>query len=371
MINPANRVKTIELSQIRKMFEVNNSNAINLGIGEPDFDTPKHIKDSVINALDNGFTGYTPNKGLFELREAISDKLKKDNNVNVNPDSIIVTVGASEALYMCAQALINPGDEVIVPNPSFLSYDACVRLANGISVSADLKFENDFKMTLEDVEDKITDKTKCIILNSPSNPTGSVMDKKDVKSISKFADDENILIISDEIYEKIIYDVKHYSPAEFTENAILINGFSKAYAMTGFRIAYVTAREEIIEELLKIHQYNTACASSISQYGALTALKESQDCVKSMVSEFKLRRNLITNSLNDMGWECSSPDGAFYIFPNVGNGHKFVKEAFKNDVICVPGEAFGSNGKEFVRFSYANSYENIETAMKRLKNVKI
>lgn len=371
MINPANRVKSIELSQIRKMFEVNNPNAINLGIGEPDFDTPEHIKDSVVDALNKGFTGYTPNKGIPELREAISDKLKKDNNIDVNSDSIIVTVGGSEALYMCTQALINLGDEVIVPNPGFLSYAACVNLAEGVSVSADLKLEDSFRMTLEDVEEKLTNKTKCIILNSPSNPTGSVMHKKDIKGICKLADDEDILIISDEIYEKIIYDVKHYSPAQFSDNVILINGFSKAYSMTGFRIAYVSAREDILEELLKVHQYNTACASSISQYAALTALKGPQDCVKDMVSEFKNRRDLITTRLNDMGWECPHADGAFYIFPKVGDGDDFVKEAMKNDVICVPGKAFGSNGEEFVRFSYADSYENIDTAMNRLENVKL
>lgn len=371
MINPANRVKPIELSQIRKMFEVNNPNAINLGIGEPDFDTPQHIKDSVVDALNNGFTGYTPNKGIPELREAICDKLKRDNKVKTDSNSIIVTVGGSEALYMCAQALINPGDEVIVPNPGFLSYDACVTLAEGVSVPADLKLENSFRMTLEDVEEKLSDKTKCIILNSPSNPTGSVMDKKDIKGICKLADDEDILIISDEIYEKIIYDAKHYSPAEFSDNVILINGFSKAYAMTGFRVAYISAREDIIEELLKIHQYNTACASSISQYAALTALQGPQSCVNDMVSEFKRRRDLINNRLNEMDWECSMPKGAFYIFPKVGDAEKFVKEAMKNNVICVPGQAFGSNGNEFVRFSYADSYENIEVAMNNLEKVKL
>lgn len=371
MINPANRVKSIQLSQIRKMFEVCSENAINLGIGEPDFDTPIHIRQAVMDALDEGFTHYTSNKGILELRESISRKLNNENNVKIDPESIITTVGASEALYMCAQALINKGDEVLIPDPGFLAYDAVIRISEGNPIHIPLKMENEFKMTAEDVEKLITPKTKAIILNSPSNPTGSVMDRKEIKKISKLAEDHDIFIISDEIYEKITYGVKHYSPGEFTDNAIIINGFSKTYAMTGFRIAYVAAREEIVEELLKIHQYNTACASSISQKAALTALEGPQNCVNEMVNEFKRRRDLMISRLNEMDYDCSVPEGAFYTFPYVKNSQEFVSQAIENDVVTVSGEAFGKNGLGHVRMSYATSYSEIETAMDNLEKINI
>jgi len=374
MINPAKRVKSVELSQIRKMFEIASPTAISLGLGEPDFDTPPHIRQAVVDALDEGFTHYTSNKGLPELREAISHKLKSENNIKNDPESILVTVGASEALYMCAQAFVDRGDEVLIPDPGFLAYAACIKLSEGIPVSIPLQKENDFRMTVEDVEDKITPKTKAILLNSPSNPTGGVMKKKDIKGITKLADDNNMIIISDEIYEKIIYDeenTKHYSPGQFSENTITINGFSKTYAMTGFRIAYVAAREELSEELLKIHQYNTACASSISQKAALTAINGPQDCVNEMVAEFKRRRDLITSRLNEMGWDCNPPEGAFYIFPEVGDSQEFVKQALERDVVVVSGAGFGKTSSKHVRMSYATSYKNIETAMDRLETIKM
>jgi aspartate aminotransferase len=374
MINPAERVKSIELSQIRKMFEIASPTAINLGIGEPDFDTPLHIRQAVVDALDEGFTHYTSNKGIPELRESISLKLKSENMVEADPESILITVGASEALYMCTQALVNRGEEVLIPDPGFLSYAACIKLSEGIPVSVPLHQENDFRMTVEDVEDKITSKTKAIILNSPANPTGSVMKKQDIKGIAELADDKGIFIISDEIYEKIIYGdygAKHYSPGQLSENSITINGFSKTYAMTGFRIAYVAAREEISEELLKVHQYNTACASSISQKAALAAMEGPQDCVEEMVAEFKRRRDLMVSRLNEMGWLCNLPEGAFYTFPKVENSQEFVKKALENDVVVVSGEGFGNAGSKHVRMSYATSYENIETAMNRLENIAL
>lgn len=375
MINPAKRVKSVELSQIRKMFEIASPTAISLGLGEPDFDTPPHIRQAVVDALDEGFTHYTSNKGLPELRESISHKLKSENNIKNDPESILVTVGASEALYMCAQAFVDQGDEVLIPDPGFLAYAACIKLSEGIPVSIPLKKENEFRMTVEDVENKINSQTKAILLNSPSNPTGSVMKKKDVKGIAKLADDHDIFIISDEIYEKIIYhgknSAKHYSPGQFSENTIVINGFSKTYSMTGFRIAYVAAREEISEELLKIHQYNTACASSISQKAALAAIEGPQSCVNDMVAEFRRRRDFITSRLNEMGWECNPPEGAFYIFPEVGNSQEFVKQALERDVVVVSGAGFGKTSANHVRMSYATSYENIETAMDRLETIKM
>lgn len=369
MINPAERVKSIELSQIRKMFEVASPDAINLGLGEPDFDTPPHIRQAVVDALEEGFTHYTPNKGLIELREALAHKLKTENRIDFNPEEIIVTVGASEALYMSTQALVNPGDEVLIPDPGFLSYEAIVKLSQGRSIPVPLKKENNFEMTLEDIEAKVTPNTRAIILNSPANPTGSVMRKEDIKGIGELSQDKGIYLISDEIYEKIIYKKKHYSPGEFSDKAITINGFSKTYAMTGFRVGYAAAPAEITEELLKVHQYNTACASSISQKGALAALQGPQDCVRDMLGEFRRRRDLMVSRLKDMGWDCNIPEGAFYIFPEVGNAQELVKAALKKDVVLVPGEGFGRSGRNHVRISYANSYEALKNALDRLESL--
>ena len=366
MIKPAKRTRTIELSQIRKMFEITNPNAINLGIGEPDFNVPENIKKAMIQSINDNDTHYTPNKGYIELREEIVKKFKKDNGIKTDPENIIVTVGASEALYMCAQAFIEKGDEVILPNPSFLSYEACINLADGKITPVNCKMENEFKLKASDVEEKINKNTKAIILNSPSNPTGAVMEKEDIKSIADLSMDNDFLIISDEIYEKIIYDKKHYSPAKWSDNVITLNGFSKTYAMTGLRIGYLNANEELCEELLKIHQYNIACATTTSQRGALEALRGPQDEVEKMIAEFKKRRNLIVKRLNEMGYETVNAEGAFYVFPKIED-ENFVQNAAKAGVITVPGAAFGSNGKGHVRMSYANSYENIKKAMNILE----
>ncbi len=367
MINPASRTKSIELSLIRKMFEVTNPNAINLGIGEPDFDVPENIKNAMKKSIDENDTHYTPNKGYIELREEISKKFKKENDINTTPDDIIVTVGASEGLYMSIQAFVEKGDEVLLPNPSFLSYETCVKLADGDVVPVDCKIENEFKLKAEDVQEKITDKTKAIILNSPSNPTGAVMDKEDIKSIADLSMDKNFLIISDEIYEKIIYGKKNYSPAKYSDNVITLNGFSKTYAMTGLRIGYLaTTNENYTEQLLKIHQYNIACANTTAQRGAYEALTGPQDEVKKMVSEFQRRRDLIVSRLNGMGCETVNAEGAFYVFPKIEDDD-FVMKAANAGIITVPGIAFGSNGKNHVRMSYANSYENIEKAMNILE----
>ncbi|WP_296889996.1 pyridoxal phosphate-dependent aminotransferase [uncultured Methanobrevibacter sp.] len=362
MINPAKRTEKIELSQIRKMFEVTNPDAINLGIGEPDFNVPENIKNAMIESINENDTHYTPNKGYIELREEIVKKFKNDNGIKTNAENIIVTVGASEALYLCAQAFIEKGDEVILPNPSFLSYGACIELADGQTIPVECKMENEFKLKASDVEEKITKNTKAIILNSPSNPTGAVMEKEDIKAIADLSMDNNFIIISDEIYEKIIYGKKHYSPAKWSENVVTLNGFSKTYAMTGLRIGYLTAHDDLCEELLKIHQYNIACATTTSQKGALEALRGPQDKVNKMVAEFKRRRDLIVNRLNGMGYETVNAEGAFYVFPKIED-ENFVQKAAKAGVITVPGAAFGSNGKGYVRMSYANSYENIRKAM--------
>jgi len=365
----ASRIRDIRLSEIRKMFEVAVEDTINLGIGEPDFNVPEHVREALKEAVDEGMTHYTSNMGMYELREAISEKLRTENRVHVEPESIIITVGASEAIFMCTQALLDRGDQALIPDPGFLSYDACVKLAEAISVPVPLSMEDGFSMTPERVESLITDDTRVIIMNSPSNPTGSVMGKDDIKGVAEIAEDRDLIIISDEIYEKIIYDGKHYSPACFTDNALVINGFSKTYAMTGLRIGYVAGREDIIEELLKVHQYNTACAPSVSQVAALAALRGPQNCVKEMVDEFKRRRDLMFRSLTEMGLECILPGGAFYMFPHVGDSRGFTERALDAGVAVVPGSAFGEAGSDYVRMSYATSYELIQEAMERLKPV--
>lgn len=365
----ADRVKDINLSQVRKMFEQASPTAINLALGEPDFDCPKHIIESLKNALDNNFTHYSQNKGEPELRESIALKLNKDNDIRVSSDDVIVTVGASEALYSSIQALVNPGDDVLIPDPGFLSYAECVRLAGANSVPVKSSSENGFKTTVSDVEDALTPDTKAIVINSPCNPTGAVMEKEDIKAISDLATDKEFIIFSDEIYEKIIYGKKHFSFQSFTDNAVTINGFSKAYAMTGLRVGYCASSPEIIEEILKVHQYNVACIDTATQVACNTALTGSQDCVSEMTSEFRRRRDLVVGSLNDMGLDCVMPDGAFYVFFHHDNPVDFVQEAVKEDVIMVPGGAFGSMGEEFIRLSYAQSYENLEEAMRRLEKI--
>lgn len=365
------RVESVSLSGIRKMFELAGENTISLGIGEPDFDTPLHIREAAKKALEEGLTHYTVNKGIPELRESISRKLHEDNSIEADPESIIVTVGASEALFMCMQALVDEGDHVLVPDPGFLSYAACVKLSGGIPVPIKLEERTEFRTTPEAVLESLTDKTKAIVLNSPSNPTGGIMSKEDVKGLAEIADDHNIVLISDEIYEKIIYDNKHHSPGSYSENVVTINGFSKAYAMTGFRVGYTAASPELTEELLKVHQYTTACATSISQSAALAALEGPQDRVGEMVGEFRNRRDLLLKRLKELGIDCPTPKGAFYAFPEVPESEKFVEETLKRDVITVHGSSFGEYGRDNVRLSYATSQENINKAMDRLEDLKI
>jgi aspartate aminotransferase len=367
IMKPSQRVGSIDLSGVRKMFDLVGEDSINLALGEPDFNTPSHIKDAVKGALDENFTHYTGNQGILELREAISHKLKRDNGINTSPDSVIVTVGASEALLMATLALVEKGDEILIPDPGFVSYDACVQLAGGTTVPVEVRSEDDFRLTPESLEKKVNKNTKAIIMNSPANPTGGVLKKGDVKGLAEIAQDHDLVIISDEIYEKIIYGAKHYSPGRFTENAITINGFSKAYAMTGFRIGYISAPPELSEALLKVHQYSTACASSLSQAAALEALNGPQESVGEMVGEFQKRRDLVVSRLNSMGIECNLPQGAFYVFPQVRDPELFVAEALKVGVVLVPGKSFGSHGTDHFRLSYAASYPDLVDAMDRLE----
>lgn len=370
-MKPAKRVESIDLSGIRKMFDMVGEDSINLALGEPDFDTPPHIHEAVKEALEEGFTHYTGNTGIIELREAISHKLQAENHIPTTPESVIVTVGASGALYSSVNALIDEGDEVVIPDPGFVAYDACVKISGGKSVRAHLKDENDFRMIPEEVLEQVTPRTKAIIMNSPGNPTGGVLKKEDVKGLADIANDHNLILISDEIYEKIIYGKKHYSPASYSDNVITINGFSKTYAMTGFRIGYLAAPPQLTEELLKVHQYTVTCATSLSQKAALAALQGPQDSVEEMVGEFKRRRDLVVGRLRGMGIYCREPQGAFYVFPSIEDPERLVEEALKKDVVLVPGTSFGKYGEGHFRISYATSYEDLEEAMNRLESLDL
>jgi aspartate aminotransferase len=352
------------------MFDLVGEDSINLALGEPDFDTPTHIKEAVKRALDENFTHYTGNQGIVELREAISHKLRMDNHIETSPENIIVTVGASEALLMSTLALVEKNDEVLIPDPGFVSYQACVQLAGGTVVPVEVREEDGFRLTPDNVEEKVNQNTKAIIMNSPANPTGGVLEKQDVRGLAEVAQDHDLVIISDEIYEKIIYGKKHYSPGRFTENVITINGFSKAYAMTGFRIGYISAPPKLSESLLKVHQYSTACASSLSQVAGLEALTGPQGSVDGMKNEFQRRRDLVVSRLNGMGIECEKPLGAFYVFPHVRDPDIFVAEALKVGVVLVPGASFGDHGEGHFRLSYAASYPDLVESMDRLESLE-
>ncbi len=348
------------------MFEGAGTNAINLGLGQPDFDTPPHIKEAAVDAINKGFTGYTANLGIPELREAICEKFRRENNFKVEPDEVIVTSGASEALHLALQSLIDSGDEVLIPDPGFVSYIALAKLAGGKPVGAPL----DEKLTLkpENVNENITSKTKVLILNSPSNPTGSVMKEEDVKAIVEIARDNNIVIISDEVYEHFIYEGEHVSPAQFSDNVITVNAVSKTYAMPGWRIGYAAAKKEYIEQMLKVHQYIQACACSISQKAALAAIEGPQDCVGEMRESFRARRDFLLEGLHDIGIKCVKPQGAFYAFPEVEDEDAALK-LLENGVIVVPGTAFGIHGRGHIRISYATSVENLGRALGIMERV--
>ncbi len=361
------RVREIDISGIRRAFEAAGSDAINLGLGQPDFDTPAHIKEAAIRAIRDGFTGYTENQGTLELREAICEKFKRENRIDTTPDRVIVTAGASEALHIALQAIIEPGDEVLIPDPGFVSYNALTLLAEGRPVS--LPLSRDYTVTPEGMAEEIGPRTRAIIINSPANPTGAVQREEEIRGICELAEDHGLTIISDEVYEHLIYEGRHVSPAEYTEDVITINATSKTYAMTGWRIGYLTAPTEAIEEMVKIHQYAQACATSISQKAALAALTGPQDSVREMRHEFKKRRSILMNALREMKIECREPKGAFYAFPRIRNAEEVVKQLLQHGVITTPGAAFGKEGREHIRLSYATTQEEIEKAMSIMREV--
>ncbi|MDY6966899.1 MAG: pyridoxal phosphate-dependent aminotransferase [Halobacteriota archaeon] len=363
----SDRVDRIDISGIRKIFESATSDAINLGLGQPDFDTPSHIKRAAVDAINEGFTGYTEGAGMPELKEAISRKFKSENNFIALSEEILVTSGASEALHLAIQALVGGGDEILMPDPGFVSYSALAEVADGKLVGVPLR--EDLSMDPEEVKERITKKTKAFIVNSPANPTGAVQTEDDMRAFAEIADDQNITLISDEVYEHLIYEGEHESPARFGENVITINAVSKTYAMTGWRLGYLAARKEYIEQMLKIHSYIQACAQSVSQKAAIAALNGPQGCVKEMRDEFKRRRDFVAQSLREMGLSFSPPKGAFYIFPKVRDEVKMVEELLKNGVIVTPGSAFGEYGRDHMRISYATSMQNLKDAFGIIKRV--
>ncbi|MHC1625299.1 MAG: pyridoxal phosphate-dependent aminotransferase [Methermicoccaceae archaeon] len=366
----AQRVQDIDISGIRKAFEGVKGNAINLGLGQPDFDTPQHIKDAAIQAIREGFTGYSHGMGIPELREAIADKLKRDNNIEASPENIIVTSGASEALHIALEALVDEGDEVIIPDPGFVAYKNLALISGARPVGAPL---TELKMTAEGVNEVVTSKSRVLVINSPSNPTGTVLSKKDVKGLCEVAEDYNLTIISDEVYEHMTYGCEHISPAVFYENVVTVNATSKTYAMTGWRLGYASAQPDLLLQMLKVHQYIQACACSISQRAALAALTGPQDFVFQMREEYQRRRDILLDGLEDIGLECIRPSGAFYAFPSTENtgmdGDTLSGMLMDQGVITVPGSSFGEGGKWNIRISYSNSQQSIKVALERMKKV--
>jgi len=363
----ASHIEEIEISGIRKCFEGAGPDAINLGLGQPDFDTPGHIKQAAIRSIEEGFTGYTANCGVPDLRTAISDKFRRENGLSYKPEEIMATSGASEALFIAIAALVNKGDEVLVGDPSFLSYSALTKLAGGRPVGVPL---NDrLRISPEAVEARITDRTKALIINSPSNPTGAVQTEEELHALADLADDRDIAMISDEVYEHFIYDGKHVSPARYSDQVITINAVSKTYAMTGWRLGYLGAKGDALEQMLKVHQYIQACACSISQKAALAALTGPQECVFEMRDEFRIRRDMLVEGFCEMGVELARPEGAFYVFPKVGDGDSTSAKLIKHGVVTVPGSAFGPGGREHIRISYAVSRDKIEEALRRMRDI--
>lgn len=356
------RVLGIEISGIRKIFESAGPDSINLGLGQPDFDTPQHIKDAAIQAINDGKTGYTPNTGIPELRDAISRKFKNENNFACSPDQIIVTAGASEALHIAMQALLCDGDRVLCPDPGFVSYASLATMAGGRPVSIPLT--TTLHIDVEAAKEQM-DNAKLIVINSPGNPTGAVESKESIKAIVEYAGDKGVTVISDEVYEHFIYGKKHWSAGTFGDNVITVNATSKTYAMTGWRLGYLAASKEIVGQCLKVHQYCQACATSISQYAALAAYTGDQHMVGVMRDEYRTRRDLICRGLGGMGFNFPVPEGAFYAF--VPMKPALTQKIIDAGVVVVPGTAFGVNAPEYTRLSYANSRENLNRALDRIR----
>ncbi len=379
MRNPlSDQVTALKPSGIRKFFDIVSEmkDAISLGVGEPDFDTPWHIRDEGIYSLERGRTFYTSNAGLKELRQEVCNYLKRKQGITYAWDrEVVITVGGSEAIDIGLRAMINPGDEVIIPQPSYVSYEPCAILAGAKPVILNLKAENEFRLTARELEEAITDKTKVLILPFPNNPTGAIMERRDLEAIAEVIIRHDIFVMSDEIYSELTYKEKHVSIAALPgmqERTILINGFSKAYAMTGWRLGYACGPHAIIEQMTKIHQFAIMCAPTTSQYAAVEALKNGDGDVEEMKLSYNQRRRFLLNAFQEMGLECFEPFGAFYVFPCIKE-FGMTSEAFANafleaeKVAAVPGTAFGDSGEGFLRISYAYSLDTLREAMSRLK----
>ncbi len=378
MRNPlSDQVVALKPSGIRKFFDIVSEmkDAISLGVGEPDFDTPWHIRDEGIYALERGRTFYTSNAGLKELRQEVCNYIKRKQGVEYVWDKeVVITVGGSEAIDIGLRAMVNPGDEVIIPQPSYVSYEPCAILAGAKPVILNLKAENEFRLTPQELEEAITDKTKVLILPFPNNPTGAIMERADLEAIAEVVIKHDIFVMSDEIYSELTYKDKHVSIASLPgmqERTILINGFSKAYAMTGWRLGYACGPRAIIEQMTKIHQFAIMCAPTTSQYAAVEALKNGDADVEEMKLSYNQRRRFLLNAFQEMGLECFEPFGAFYVFPCIKE-FGMTSEEFANafleaeKVAAVPGTAFGDSGEGFLRISYAYSLDTLREAMTRL-----
>ena len=378
MRNPiADRVAEIKPSGIRKFFDIVSEmkDAISLGVGEPDFDTPWHIRDEGIYSLEKGRTFYTSNAGLKELRQEISNYMNRKHGVTYNPlKEVLITVGGSEAIDMGLRAMLNPGDEVLIPQPSYVSYEPCTILADGKPVIINLKAENEFRLTAKELEEAITDKTKVLILPFPNNPTGAIMERKDLEAIAEVILKHDIFVMSDEIYGELTYTEKHVSIVELPgmkERTVLINGFSKAYAMTGWRLGYACGPEEIIGQMTKLHQFAIMCAPTTSQYAAVEALRNGDEDVAMMRESYDQRRRYLLHAFKEMGLPCFEPYGAFYVFPCIKEfgmtSEEFATRFLEEEkVAVVPGTAFGDSGEGFLRISYAYSLDNLREAIGRL-----
>ena len=378
MRNPLSQtIVGIKPSGIRKFFDLasERKDTISLGVGEPDFDTPWHIRDEGIYSLEKGKTFYTSNSGLMELRTEICNYYARRFDISYDPKhETIITVGGSEAIDIALRAMVDPGDEVIVPQPSYVSYEPCAILAGAKPVIVELKNEDDFRLTAEELEEAITDKTKILVLPFPNNPTGAIMEREDLEKIAKICIERDIFVLSDEIYAELTFKNDHVSIASIPgmkERTIVINGFSKSYAMTGWRLGYALGPEEIIAQMTKIHQFAIMCAPTTSQYAAVEALRNGDEDVRKMRTSYNQRRNYLMNAFREMKLPCFEPFGAFYVFPDIREFNMTSEEfAFAlldaQSVAVVPGTAFGDCGEGFLRISYAYSLEQLKTAMGRI-----
>ncbi|MCZ0704371.1 aminotransferase [Natronobacillus azotifigens] len=374
----ADHVNELKPSGIRKFFDLASKmeNVISLGVGEPDFVTPWNVIEASYHSLERGYTAYTANAGLWELRKELSVFLEANYQVAYNPeDQLLVTVGASQAIDLACRAILNPGDEVIVIEPSFVSYVPTIRLAGGVPVIVEATEEHAFKVQAEQIEKAITSKTKALLICSPNNPTGAVLSKEEMEQISEVAKAHDLIVFSDEIYADLIYDEAFTSFASIPgmiERTILISGFSKAFAMTGWRLGYAAGPKSIVEAMTKIHQYTIMCASTMAQHGALEALRNGKGSVLEMKTSYRQRRNYVVKALQEMGLSCHLPGGAFYVFPSIkstGLDSEAFAEALLEDqrVAVVPGNVFGESGEGYIRCSYATSMKQLTEAMKRMR----